>query len=350
MSESSAVNIQMMNQDVDVSDIKATGNDTYKIATYSSNANISTDNDELLATALSELENENIYKKPVGRSCRKTKDIKTSLSCDAHFKAIDPNPGTRSSQSSSTENILFCDDTSSVAFVPKKQKISSPLPILSDSSDGDVSEVRMDFIEFINKKKDIILSLISDDYNSEAQFRSERVFAVRNLPSLKQFQTNAIRELEFMSDLMGSLVPYQDLIFSEILTKPNSLLALDTDDYDPGYGGYYTLPVNVRASISMAKILDYIIIPELITEFYMELHDISYKEASLKLYANSLPTVHHIDTLMCTALYCREISGIMIQCVLGNLSQQWTHGILNAIDNYLNHSNSIAKSVMEGNV
>ena len=35
----------------------------------------------------------------------------------------------------------------------------------------------------------------------------------------------------------------------------------------------------------------------------------------------------------------------MIQCVLGNLSQQWTHGILNAIDNYLNHSNSIAKSV-----
>ena len=185
MSESSAVNIQMMDQDVDVSDIKATGNDTYKIATYSSNVNISTDNDGLLARALSELENENIDKKPVGRSYRKTKGIKTSLSCDAHFKAIDPNPGPRSSQSSSTENILFCDDTSSVAFVPKKQKISSPLPILSDSSDEDVSEVRMDFIEFTNKKKDIILSLISDDYNSEAQFRSERVFAVRNLPSLK---------------------------------------------------------------------------------------------------------------------------------------------------------------------
>ena len=48
---------------------------------------------------------------------------------------------------------------------------------------------------------------------------------------------------------------------------------------------------------------------------------------------------------MCTALYCREISGIMIQCVQGNLSQQWTHGILNAIDNYLKYSNSIAKSV-----
>ena len=124
----------------------------------------------------------------------KPKKIKTSLYCDARFKDIDPNPGPRSSPSSSTENILFCDDTSSVAFVPKKQKISSPLPILSDSSDEDVSEVRMDFIEFINKKKDIILSLISDDYNSEAKFSSERVFAVRNLPSLKQFQTNAIRE------------------------------------------------------------------------------------------------------------------------------------------------------------
>ena len=96
---------------------------------------------------------------------------------------------------------------------------------------------------------------------------------------------------------MGSLVPYQDLIF---LTKPKSLLVLDTDGYDPGYDGYYTLPVD----INMAKILNYIIIPELITEFYMELYDISYKEASLKLYANSLPipTVHHIDTLMCTTL------------------------------------------------
>ena len=36
--------------------------------------NISTDNDELLARALSELENEYIYKKPVGRSYRKTKE------------------------------------------------------------------------------------------------------------------------------------------------------------------------------------------------------------------------------------------------------------------------------------
>ena len=35
----------------------------------------------------------------------------------------------------------------------------------------------------------------------------------------------------------------------------------------------------------------------------------------------------------------------MIQCVQGNLPQQWTYGILNAIDNYLKHSNSIAKSV-----
>ena len=63
----------------------------------------------------------------------------------------------------------------------KNPEISTPLPILSDRSDEDVFAV----------KKDIILSLISDDYNSEAQFRSEKVFAVRNLPSLKQFQTNA---------------------------------------------------------------------------------------------------------------------------------------------------------------
>ena len=229
----------------------------------------------------------------------KPKILKRHFSCDAHnFKAIDPNPYTRSSPSSSTENILFVMIPHLLHLFPKNQKYH----LLCDSSDEDVFEVRMDFIEFINTRNDIILPLISDDYNSEAQFRSERVFAVRNLPSLKQFQTNATREFEFMSDLMGSLVRYQELIFSELLTKLKSLLALYTDDYDPGYGGYYTPPVDIRAGICMAKILDYIIIPELITEFYMELHDISYKEASLKLYSNSLPTVHHIDALMYTIL------------------------------------------------
>ena len=86
--------------------------------------------------------------------------------------------------------------------------------------------------------------------------------------------------------------------------------------------------------------------PELVTEFMMEIHGINYKEASLKLYTNTLPTTHHIDTLMCTAEFHREVGDIMIQCVQGDLSLQWTHGILNATDCYLKNSNSIAKSVM----
>ena len=139
------------------------------------------------------------------------------------------------------------------------------------------------------------------------------------------------------------------MIFDTVLTKKASLLATDDDDddYDPGYGGYWTIPVNIRAGLSIHKVLEYIIMPELITEFIMYLFDLSYKEASIKLYVNSLPTIHHIDTLLLTAGYIRKVSGITIQCVLGDLSEQWTHGILNVTDNYMSHKNSIANSIKE---
>ena len=40
--------------------------------------------------------------------------------------------------------------------------------------------------------------------------------------------------------------------------------------------------------------IHHILLPELATKFYME-KDIRFKEASLKLYDNELPTLHHND-------------------------------------------------------
>ena len=41
----------------------------------------------------------------------------------------------------------------------------------------------------------------------------------------------------------------------------------------------------------------YILLPEWATKFYMEKDDITYKEASLKLYDNELPMLHHNDLM-----------------------------------------------------
>ena len=43
--------------------------------------------------------------------------------------------------------------------------------------------------------------------------------------------------------------------------------------------------------------IHYILLPELAAKFYMEKDDIKYKEASLKLYDNELPTLHHNELM-----------------------------------------------------
>ena len=54
-----------------------------------------------------------------------------------------------------------------------------------------------------------------------------------------------------------------------------------------------------QSQSQLGMVSDYLIMPEILTEFVMRLHTISYKEATAQLYANNLPTTHHIDTLLC---------------------------------------------------
>ena len=49
--------------------------------------------------------------------------------------------------------------------------------------------------------------------------------------------------------------------------------------------------------LSNDDFIHYILLPELATKFYVEKDDITYKESSLKLYDNKLPTLHPIDLM-----------------------------------------------------
>ena len=96
----------------------------------------------------------------------------------------------------------------------------------------------------------------------------------------------------------------------------------------------------------MYNALNYFILPELVTEFVMQSKRLSYKKASLMLYNNRLPSSHHIDILRHqNVLYSTEVSGILMQCIHGNIAEEWTHGLLNPTDRNLRHSNNIAKAI-----
>ena len=46
------------------------------------------------------------------------------------------------------------------------------------------------------------------------------------------------------------------------------------------------------------KTIDYVIIPEIFTEYIMEKQGVEYRDASQYLYCKSLPTSHHLDILV----------------------------------------------------
>ena len=130
--------------------------------------------DQLLAKALSGLENENIYERPRGKSYRRTKEDNSNNSSPLLNIALFPSP-------SSPYNISSCNDQDST--------------------------VNIEIMKFINKKKDFIVDLVSDaSYSSEYHLRSERIMALKKCTSLTIFQNSARKDYEIICKKMNPFI------------------------------------------------------------------------------------------------------------------------------------------------
>ena len=133
--------------------------------------------DQLLAKALSGLENENIYERPRGKSYRRTKEDK-------------------SNNNSPLLNIALCPSPS-----------SPPYPYIIYSCNDQDSTVNIEIMEFINKKNDFMVDHVSDaSYSSEYHLRSERIMALKKCTSLTIFQNNARKEYEIICKKMNPFI------------------------------------------------------------------------------------------------------------------------------------------------
>ena len=67
---------------------------------------------------------------------------------------------------------------------------SIPIQTTPESSEDDDDEpgIRTDIIDFISAKKEFVLSLVSDDWDSECKLRSERVMAIRKFSSFQNIR------------------------------------------------------------------------------------------------------------------------------------------------------------------
>ena len=229
--------------------------------------------DFLLAQALTEMENEkeNIYERPKGKTYRR-RESKDTL----------PSIGSAEIETNQRTSYICSKD-----LVPLLSDSSS----FSDSIESDDPEINMELIQFIDRKKDFILKLVSaPSCCSELHTRSDRLVALHRCKSLTAFESNAINETniirpqpkEYIGTGFNACESYITHIFSEVLLESRIPHPDDICDY----GGSNIVPIKMKKFNDIFKTIEYIIFPEVITEFFMETKNITYKDASLFLHGN----------------------------------------------------------------
>ena len=94
----------------------------------------------------------------------------------------------------------------------------------------------------------------------------------------------------------GASLEYIDHIQCQILVGKSS----DTEIFN--FGAKNIMNFIIKKG-NVHDTIEYLLIPELLTLYYQEKMDISYKEATGYLYQQALPTTHHISTRLEVSFY-----------------------------------------------
>ena len=115
--------------------------------------------------------------------------------------------------------------------------------------------------------------------------------------SIGLFKENARKELDVMGIDFVAIERYTFVVEKALIIKK----PMDPDDiFD--FGGYGRKDLEYSVG-SYNETIKFAIIPELFVHYTMKKEDISYKSASIKLYAgNGLPTTHHVNRLFNVSL------------------------------------------------
>ena len=202
---------------------------------------------------------------------------------------------------------------------------------------------------------------MDSSYSTPRHLRSERFMAHKTVPALKTFKKLGIEEHYIISKQMEaynvepSFYPCNALVFhiwSQILTEIHEPKTM----YD--IRGKWPLPIKIRAFPDSFDTIQYLLLPEVYTEYLMKMNGIDYKEATKQLYGDILPTTHHINMLSNEKVLnifeitsqnkdCDDNNVIKIQILQDELSKQNTHAVLNITDSSLFSNNDSCASLFQ---
>ena len=286
------------------------------------------ESDHLLAKALSEMENENAYKKSLGKSYRLAGKV---------------------DEVSSVPQSVDINRCSSLPSVP-----SPPSSVSSFDDEIDVSHVSP-IIKFINQKKDFILTLVSDStYSSEFHLRSERIIALKKCSTLKNFEKFAKAEYGIICARMEPYIGTSFLPYAPLIHHIHFEILIEERIPDTVYDirGKWPIPIKIRSFADKYETIRYVLLPEIFTEYLMETNCIGYKEAAKDLYGGILPTTHHVNMLLNDSILNAvsikgEKGNVTLQIVEGDLSHQYTHAIMNITGPHLMNNDNVSASLVD---
>ena len=154
------------------------------------------------------------------------------------------------------------------------------------------------FVAFINSKKDLVAEILKDFKGIPAAHgRSERLRALKKVPKVG-FRNNAEPEQHLINpqisfELGNSLTVYESYVYDVMFEKreknPNTYLQDD--------GELTRILILIPVIGTVFDTILFVLIPELLTEYYMVKRSCNYNQASRFIYGSVLPTTHHVELL-----------------------------------------------------
>ena len=125
--------------------------------------------------------------------------------------------------------------------------------------------------------------------------------------ALRKFEINAMREANIICAEMKHYIgtgfrpcePYIAHMFHEILTEWRDPNPDDITDY----GGNFPVPIKMKKFDNIFKTIEYIIFPEVFTEYIMKMNKVTYKGDSRLLYGNRLSSKKGSDNFIEWSLF-----------------------------------------------
>ena len=160
-------------------------------------------------------------------------------------------------------------------------------------------DINVDFVDLIKKNKHYVSQIaqgVSDVFLTSERLTPLQNYSNDNGSFINTAKTEQRVNLVNCEEIIGSDLNTYTEELKEVIKKKT--VKISTDDVLSGSSrSYQTFDVNIRSLGHTHAIVEFALLPEIITSYLMREKNLNYKDASRLMYGKLLPTEHHLNLL-----------------------------------------------------